>query len=172
MKSDNLLLLNIKSVLPENLEWIKSKYPDESDDVEYHDAGFDIYCPDKITIPPKSLSYKIPLGIKTSAYKLITWTAQPIKTPSSFELWPRSSCGSKTPLRLSNSIGLIDAGYRGELIAIVDNLSDKEYQINKGDRLFQIVAPDHRPIKPNILENDEDLDCTSRGEGGLGSTGK
>ena len=52
---------------------------------------------------------------------------------------------SKTPLRMSNSIGLIDGGYRGEIMAYCDNIKDFEYTINKGERLFQLVAVDNSP---------------------------
>ena len=51
--------------------------------------------------------------------------------PTAYYLYPRSSMGSKTPLRLSNSVGIIDAGYRGNIIGVVDNISDREnYNIN------------------------------------------
>ena len=54
-------------------------------------------------------------------------------------LMPRSSI-SKTPLRLANSIGLIDGGYRGELMAMCDNIKQEAYTVENGQRLFQIVA--------------------------------
>ncbi len=121
-------------------------------------AGVDIFCPETITIPPKSLAFTIDFQIVcscnygTSAYYLI----------------PRSSI-SKTPLRMSNSIGLIDKGYRGHIMAKVDNLSDSEYTINAGERLFQICLPNlERP-----LVNFERISTgTLRGTGGFGSTGK
>jgi dUTP pyrophosphatase len=83
-------------------------------------------------------------------------------------LMPRSSI-SKTPLRMSNSIGLIDAGYRGEIIAMVDNIKTEDYMIHIGDRLFQIVAMDGSPISFELVD---DLSETTRGSGGFGSTGK
>lgn len=82
-------------------------------------------------------------------------------------LMPRSSI-SKTPLRLSNSIGLIDAGYRGEIIAAVDNIKDIPYKIEAGQRLFQLVAMDGSPIHFKIVD---ELSETTRGGGGFGSTG-
>ena len=82
-------------------------------------------------------------------------------------LMPRSSI-SKTPLRLSNSIGLIDAGYRGEIIAAVDNIKDTDYKLEPGQRLFQIVAMDGSPISLKLID---ELSETSRGSGGFGSTG-
>ena len=81
---------------------------------------------------------------------------------------PRSSI-SKTPLRLSNSIGLIDAGYRGEIMAAVDNIKDISYKVTPGQRLFQLVAMDGSPIHFKIVD---ELSETSRGSGGFGSTGK
>jgi len=83
-------------------------------------------------------------------------------------LMPRSSI-SKTPLRLSNSIGLIDGGYRGEIMAAVDNIKDEPYTVEPGQRLFQLVAMDGSPIHFELVEV---LSATTRGEGGFGSTGK
>ena len=81
---------------------------------------------------------------------------------------PRSSIGAKTPLRLSNSVGLIDSGYRGELGVLYDNISDSPYAINAGDRIAQLlVMPSYR-FKPEVVETLEDSD---RGEGGFGSSG-
>ena len=51
------------------------------------------------------------------------------ETNVSYYLLPRSSMGAKTPLRLSNSVGLKDAGYRGNVIAIVDNNSDESFHL-------------------------------------------
>lgn len=82
-------------------------------------------------------------------------------------LMPRSSI-SKTPLRLSNSIGLIDAGYRGEIIAAVDNIKDDPYTVEAGQRLFQLVAMDGSPVHYQLVDK---LSDTSRGVGGFGSTG-
>lgn len=84
-----------------------------------------------------------------------------------YMLMPRSSI-SKTPLRLCNSIGLIDTGYRGEIIAAVDNVKDKPYTIEPGQRLFQLVAMDGSPIHYKLVD---ELSDTSRGSGGFGSTG-
>ena len=82
-------------------------------------------------------------------------------------LFPRSSI-SKTPLRMSNSIGLIDGGYRGEIMAVCDNIKDFKFSVKAGDRLFQIVSSDLSPIKFKIVD---ELSSSTRGEGGFGSTG-
>ena len=83
-------------------------------------------------------------------------------------LMPRSSI-AKTPLRLCNSIGLIDGGYRGEIMAAVDNIKDISYKVEIGQRLFQIVAMDGSSIRFDISDS---LSDSSRGTGGFGSTGK
>ena len=104
-------------------------------------------------------------------------------TPCGFYLYPRSSI-SKTRMRLANSVGIIDAGYRGDLIAAVDTIglfgsSDiwhiwKETlsPIKKYDRYFQVCAPDLSPFLVHIVETEGDLSPpTERGHGGFGSSG-
>lgn len=83
-------------------------------------------------------------------------------------LMPRSSI-SKTPLRMANSIGLIDGGYRGEIMAAVDNISSKPFTVRPGQRLFQLVSMTGEPIHFKLTEH---LSVTGRGSGGFGSTGK
>ena len=68
-----------------------------------------------------------------------------------YYLFPRSSI-SKTPLRMSNSIGLIDGGYRGEIMASCDNIKDFDFRIEKGQRLFQLVAIDSSPISYKVVK--------------------
>ena len=140
--------------------------------VNKNDAGIDIYIPEDIIIPAKS-QVRIPLGIHCSVLKTTCLsfphgenftTVEPI----SFFLLPRSSI-SKTPLRVSNSIGLIDAGYRGELQAPVDNISEDEYKIKRGTRLFQIINPSLIPFRR--IQVTDNLSKTDRGSGGFGSTG-
>ena len=70
----------------------------------------------------------------------------------SYYLYPRSSI-SKTPLRLSNSVGIIDAGYRGNIIMALDNISSQNYTLLKGTRLVQICAGDLSPFKIKIIPN-------------------
>jgi dUTPase len=96
-------------------------------------------------------------------------------TPAPYLLLARSST-SLTPLRMSNQIGLADAGYRGELIARVDCVSDDtEYTLEHGRRLFQVVRHNWLPFD-NIIFVDrlDDLPLApdDRGSGGFGSTGQ
>lgn len=92
-------------------------------------------------------------------------------------LLPRSSI-SKTPVRLSNSIGLIDQGYRGEVQAKVDTITSDPL-INTppkvGDRLFQICQHNFLPWESVIIVSSEDelpKAPDSRGDGGFGSNGR
>ena len=123
------------------------------------DSGLDLYCPDQIIIKSGE-THLIKMGIAcemTDEY-----------LPISYMLVPRSSI-SKTPLRMANSIGIIDAGYRGEIMAAVDNRGDKDYMIVPGQRLFQIVHPTLCPFNVGVVDK---LSETDRGDGGFGSTGK
>jgi dUTPase len=95
--------------------------------------------------------------------------------PAPYLLLARSST-SLTPLRMSNQIGLADAGYRGELIARVDclDLQLNQYNIPMGNRLFQIVQHNWLPYDRIILVDspaDLPLPPDNRGGGGFGSTG-
>ena len=129
-----------------------------SDHGHFHDgdAGLDLYILENQEILPGETKL-IKLGI----------SCQP-EDGIAYFLFPRSSI-SKTPLRLSNSIGLIDAGYRGEIMASCDNIKDIKYTTEKGQRLFQLVASNCSPISYKIVNH---LDDSSRGVGGFGSTGK
>ena len=120
------------------------------------DAGLDLYIlEDQIFIPGETKLIK--LGI----------SCEP-EDGRAYFLLPRSSI-SKTPLRLANSIGLIDGGYRGEIMAPCDNIKNFEYKAEKGQRLFQLVATDSSPISYKVVN---ELSETTRGGGGFGSTGK
>lgn len=121
------------------------------------DAAADMYAFEDITIQPHTHGTPVKTGVHIQLPE--GWVA--------FVL-PRSSMGAKTPLRLSNSVGVIDSGYRGEVRAIYDNISDDPYEIHKGDRIAQmLVMPSYR-FKANVVDSLTDSD---RGEGGFGSTG-
>ena len=119
------------------------------------DAGLDLYILKDQTIKAGE-TVKIKLGISCENID-----------GKGYLLFPRSSI-SKTPLRLANSIGLIDWGYRGEIMAVCDNIKDYDFSISKGDRLFQIVSSDMSSIEFEIVYK---LSETTRGSGGFGSTG-
>jgi dUTP pyrophosphatase len=81
-------------------------------------------------------------------------------------VFPRSSI-RKTDLLLSNSVGVIDAGYRGEIQATFKKTGGAVYKI--GDRGAQLIIIPHPIIEWNEVN---ELNNTERGEGGFGSTGK
>ena len=120
------------------------------------DAGLDLYVLEDQIFKPGETG-KIKLGISCENLD-----------GKGYFLFPRSSI-SKTPLRLANSIGLIDGGYRGELVGMVDNIYPEDYKIKRGERYFQLVAVDSSPIEFELVD---ELSESSRGEGGFGSTGK
>ena len=125
------------------------------------DSGFDLFTPREYIIPSKSFGFMIDFEIKCKGIR-------EDGKGCSFWLIPRSSMGSKTPLRLSNSLGLIDKGYRGSIKGCFDNLSDNDYILEKGTRILQITSPNLDEISYELVD---DLDETERGEGGFGSTG-
>lgn len=122
------------------------------------DAAADLYAAENVIIPAHSFSNMVRSGVHIALPE--GWVAF---------ILPRSSIGFKTPLRLSNSMGVIDAGYRGPLGILYDNLSDSDYTINKGDRIAQLLIRPNYQFKPKIVDK---LDETERGETGFGASGK
>lgn len=94
-----------------------------------------------------------------------------IELPAGFEaqIRPRSGLAIRHGISVLNSPGTIDADYRGEIKVILVNLSSEEYTIHDGDRIAQMIISKVEKIK--WLQVDQ-LEETSRGSGGFGSTGK
>lgn len=84
-------------------------------------------------------------------------------------VYARSGLGIKHGITLSNGVGVIDSDYRGEIQVGLTNLSDVPYTVQPGDRIAQLVVT---PVVLPELERVEELDDTSRGAGGFGSTGQ
>lgn len=133
------------------------------------DSGVDLICPYHIFngLLQNYLGLEIRTGVVAAA---LTSDGR----PAPYLLLARSST-SLTPLRMSNQIGLADAGYRGELIARVDYFGKQyEYEIPSGRRLFQIVQHNWLPFDTvTVVDRPEDLPAApdNRGDGGFGSTG-
>jgi dUTP pyrophosphatase len=138
----------------------------------YFDAGFNLICPADIKVAGLS-TVKVDLGV-CGAMSYICGSAPKTNstgTPVGYFLYPRSSTGTKTPLRLANSVGVIDSGYRGNYIAAFDNVRSESFQIEQTQRLVQICSPNLTyPLRVKLVE-ELDMD-TVRGEGGFGSTGR
>lgn len=126
------------------------------------DAGMDMYCENDVSGATGDMKF-LSLGVRAAVYETSTGMFR------AFWLPPRSSI-SKTPLRMANSIGVIDAGYRGILMGAVDFKQD--YSVKTGDRYFQLVGPDMRPWSAIHIVDQLPGGETLRGEGGFGSTGK
>jgi dUTP pyrophosphatase len=85
---------------------------------------------------------------------------------TSYYLYPRSSI-SKTSFMMANNVGIIDAGYRGNIMAKIRNMSLSEAIAPEDTSMFQITGPDLKPIRVRIVN---ELSGSSRGSGGFGST--
>lgn len=83
-------------------------------------------------------------------------------------VFPRSGLSLKSGITMCNCVGVIDTDYTGELKAAVINVSDKEFTVNSGDRIAQLVF---LPVEKARFVSAEELDDTDRGDGGFGSTG-
>ena len=122
------------------------------------DAGMDLVATSIISTTSTQITYGIGLALEI---------------PKGFVglIFPRSSV-RKTRLMLSNCVGVVDSGYRGELQATFnkinnDSVSENDYKV--GDRIAQIMIIPHPSIE---FEEADELSDTERGEGGFGSTGK
>lgn len=130
------------------------------------DSGFDIPMVDQSKPWAKQLTFDF--GIKVAA-------TSDLGHPEPLLLVPRSSI-SNSPFRLSNSIGLIDMGYRGSLKTKVDVIDESDHiLINDGTRYFQLCRQNWMPWGSiTLVDNEHDLPLApdSRGSGGFGSTGQ
>ena len=133
----------------------------------YPDAGFDLLMPTDFIIEGNTTE-NIDLCIKGAMY---ICGHGGTNTPVSFQMLPRSSMGSKTNLRLGNSIGIIDSGYRGSFGAVLDNIREGPHNGLKYDRLLQICSGTLMPFYVYWSDVHSDME-TERGEGGFGSSGQ
>ena len=93
-----------------------------------------------------------------------------IALPAGFEaqIRPRSGLAFKHGLTVLNTPGTVDADYRGEVMVLLINLGDKDFVINDGERIAQMIIAKHETADFIAVEV---LDETERGEGGYGHTG-
>lgn len=122
------------------------------------DSGMDISICEDYNLKPREIK-ALKTGLK-------------FEIPEGFELQvrPRSGVSLKTQLRITNSPGTCDFGYRSELLIIVENTSNSEYiKLASGYRIAQIVLS---PVYiANVIEVDSINEDTERGNSGFGSTG-
>lgn len=119
------------------------------------DAGLDLYAAESVTLAPNARA-AVPTGI-----------AMEIPEGHVGLIWDKSGLSVKHGLKTLG--GVVDSGYRGEVLVGIINLSDDEYTIRKGEKVAQMIIQRKETI---VIEEAEELSDTSRGEGGFGSTGK
>lgn len=123
------------------------------------DAGCDVYCLDDYTVEPHQTMI-LPLGFK-------------VAIPHGYEIQmrPRSGMSAKTKIRIANAPGTIDAGYRGEVGVIIDNIGDYPYYITKGQKVAQMVLSEVPVASFYTVDSISSFE-SERGSGGYGSSGK
>ena len=136
-----------------NKEVITPKYKTDGS------SGVDLsaFLEKKVIIKPNS-SELIPTGLQVA-----------IPEELEIQIRPRSGLAAKESIGVLNSPGTIDSDYRGELKIILFNHGNKDFIINNGDRIAQMVLV---PILKMEFEEVDSLPDTVRGQGGFGSTGK
>lgn len=121
-------------------------------------SGLDLYA-----------AVKEPVVLKPFERKLIP-TGISIELPSGYEaqIRPRSGLALKHGITILNTPGTIDADYRGEVGVILINLGEKDFVIERGTKIAQMVIA---PVCKAVLIKKKELSQTERGENGFGSTG-
>lgn len=121
------------------------------------DAGFDLRSAVDVEVRPGERAM-VPTGLA-------------VAIPDGYAglVLPRSGLASKHGLTLANAPGLVDAGYRGEIICAVVNLDRQgAVRISRGDRIAQLVIVEAPDLRPSWAD---ELPPSRRGQGGFGSTG-
>ena len=111
-----------------------------------------------------------PINIKSKSSSIIpTGFSVAFSKDYEIQIRPRSGLAAKNNITVLNTPGTIDSDYRGEIKVIIYNHGDKDFSVNNGDRIAQMILT---PVIKIELEESNDLPETVRGEGGFGSTGK
>jgi dUTP pyrophosphatase len=173
VKSHYVLKLKVPDELRALYTEAANKHNEAIDCNRYFDAGFDLFCLTEEKVYGRG-SEKLDQGVKGSMEFFTQYdnAAAAYGVPCGYFMYPRSSTGSKTPLRLANSIGVIDSGYRSNYIAVFDNCREESFKVERLQRLVQICPPNLTyPMRVLIVDDFGDAAETLRGAGGFGSTG-
>jgi dUTPase len=172
---DNFAILHIAvqdNNLREKYTTLVANHNANTLDRYYPDSGFDLVFPTDVTFDKAFVSKFVDFQVKTEMFYVNT--ATDTWSNCAFTTHPRSSI-SKTPLMLANHTGIIDSGYRGNLIGafrwLNDDANTRSYNVVQHTRLLQACHPTLCPIYVVIVEDDQ-LSSSERGAGGFGSTGK
>jgi len=120
------------------------------------DGGVDLYARDAVHLEPgerAAVATGIAIAIPVGFAGLVT---------------PRSGLAARYGISVVNGPGLVDSGYRGEIKAVLVNLSTDPFEIERGDRIAQLVVV---PVAVQDFVEVAELPGSSRGSGGFGSTG-
>ena len=130
----------------------KASMPTQSNPL---DAGWDLYAVEDSLIK--------------SRHRALIRTGVALEIPPNFVglIWPRSGLAVKGGIDVF--AGVVDSGYRGEVGVCLFNSSDEELEIKQGDRIAQILFQE---VPAFTLQKSDNLQSTSRGDGGFGSSGK
>ena len=120
------------------------------------DAGVDLYSTEEYLLKPGE--------------RVLVSTGIKVAIPKGYEaqIRPKSGLALKHGISVVNTPGTIDSGYRGEVGVIAVNLGKEEYKIEKGKKVAQMVI---NKVEEAEFEEVDELDETSRNDGGFGSTG-
>jgi dUTP pyrophosphatase len=125
----------------------------------FADSGFDLFLP---------RDYSLTQGVSKLDYEVHGAMYDTSGNPQAYCIYPRSSL-YKSFLRMTNSVGIIDRGYRGHLASVFDAL--EPVNLKRGQRLVQVCSPNLAPFLVKLVTEIEELGLTERGTGGFGSTG-
>ena len=128
----------------------------------FYNSGFDLFVPETVCIEGNFKTNMVSMDVKC---EMIDMNGR----SCGYYMYPRSSI-SKTPLILANHVGIIDSGYRGNLIGAFKSSDPCPYTVEKNTRLLQITNANLTPIYVEMV-NENELSTTERGAGGFGSTG-
>ncbi|MDG5746652.1 dUTP diphosphatase [Qipengyuania sp. XHP0207] len=119
-------------------------------------AGMDVVAAENVTLEPGT------------RHAVATGLAMAIPGGYEIQVRPRSGLALKHGISVPNTPGTIDSDYRGELKIVLINHGSEAFAIARGDRIAQLVLA---PVTQAEWEEVEELDATTRGSGGFGSTG-
>lgn len=122
------------------------------------DAGVDLAVPDPVVVPAAGTGH-VTVGLGFAVAIPAGWVGLII---------PRSSTGTKLHLRWQNTVGVVDADYRGELMVAIQSDNPCDVHLEAGQRVGQLVVV---PCLLGDVEVVDTLDTTVRGTAGFGSTG-
>jgi dUTP pyrophosphatase len=123
------------------------------------DLGYDLFALAGVLLAPR-VTVKVRTGIAVEARNPATGA------PLGLLVRDRSSMASKG---IATTGGVIDAGYRGEIMVLMTNLGESEIELKAGEKIAQMVPV---PVLTGVVEEVENLEDSARAEKGFGSSGR